>query len=227
MRNGLCSPPSPGAALIHQFKLFIPQFKRSCLGSKEGSACDGQQRSAHNGGGRLDVWDADTFITSLSRWSQWDDQWAMGILSCGRLLLPRWNRPDGDFMVVNMSPQTSPTDAPVLRPLRRGGGGTLESLEKTVRWRVGHNSCRTKTPREKGQRLWSVHSVLRSFIVLGTNLTSAIFLVTALEKAVSEPHSWLKDRTHSNSINKPEAGMRSGHKFKAGVLGGVHQCLKM
>lgn len=71
--------------LFHQLKLFILQLKRSYSGSKEGSTCDDwQQCSAHNGGGWLDGWDADTwrcFLTSLSHWSRkWDDQWAMAAL---------------------------------------------------------------------------------------------------------------------------------------------------
>lgn len=64
--------------LTHQLKLFIPHFKR-LFGVKRRSTCDDwQQCSAHSGGGWLDGWDADTFITSLSHWSQrLDDQWAM------------------------------------------------------------------------------------------------------------------------------------------------------
>lgn len=45
-----------------------------------------------------------------------------------------------------------------------------------------------------------------------------VFVATALENAVSELHSWLKDKTHSSSTNKPEPGMTSGHKFKVWVL---------
>lgn len=143
------------------------------------------------------------------------------------------------FIVVNMSPQTSLNDVPVLRPLggEGGGSGTLESLEKTVWWRVGHNSCGTKTPHEKSQSrlVWlsSGYFVLSRVIVLRTNLTSAnstakeelVVLATALEKAVSELHRWLKDKTHSNSINKPEPGMRSGPKSEASMPKNVNHLL--